>query len=86
MVFIGDFVPNIIALIFPEDWAQDMTGLPDDPSKLYAVLAAGCCTEQPHTLGPSRTFSILVAAVPARSWDSLAAACLLESCLHCRLH
>ena len=26
MVFIGDFVPNIIALIFPEDWAQDTMG------------------------------------------------------------
>ncbi|CAE7290755.1 avt5 [Symbiodinium natans] len=38
MVFIGDFVPNIIALIFPEDWAQD-------------------------TMGPTRTCSILVAAV-----------------------
>ena len=26
MVFIGDFVPNIIALIFPENWAQDTKG------------------------------------------------------------
>ena len=26
MVFIGDFVPNIIALIFPEDWAQNTKG------------------------------------------------------------
>ncbi|CAE7882842.1 Dnah5, partial [Symbiodinium necroappetens] len=38
MVFIGDFVPNIIALIFPENWAQD-------------------------TKGPTRTCSILIAAV-----------------------
>ena len=27
MVFIGDFVPPVLALMFPEKWAQDQTGL-----------------------------------------------------------
>ena len=84
MVFIGDFVPNIIALIFPENWAQDTRAT--WPRGLQLLCGAVCCKARANA-GPTRTCSILIAAVlgssstnPRTSYTEMKAAGSITCC------